>query len=775
MNTKLKKMYYEMQHKLIMPENRGEDNKALAATVAANLTSIGFPMPTEMIKELAGASKKDIQQFYKDAYTICGEMVGTKFQNAQPFYPGFPESCMSRSDADYFIDQIIYGLSGLTITPALYEEAKDRLPFIGTPMRHVLEAGTEEEFHQMIQQMYASPIAWSAVERDCISEIIKEEGLDNIPAAKNIPNRENLVALACIIEKETGKTDHLKDYLTNPTEIMRYVAVKSAERDFERGHGNITELQNGVANSSQTPSFYRYAALRFADNEAPSMALSRKDRTIVMGLLERAAKNNGDRMAQQMIAHGSLWKKMIKNMHVGDYPQYKETQKAFARVSHQKNPSMRRGIEEAVKSNDAVAAIDAAKRMPGEFARRFDKLLRMAMEQGQTEYAIKALQEIAPKCGINTLLGMTGNLTKRTEQEEARYFKAAKTGKIWKTEDKNRAPIPQYLVTKLTNACYESMIDRYRGKEDMGNVYIGTSMQTCKLPADVRDQGSALGSLTSGSTTPLPEYETERFFVSWTNIQGHGHGYGYRSRVDIDLSVEMLDKNGNLMGHIGWNGAKHGDAFVYSGDVQDGGPIGGPGAAEFIDIDRKAALENGVRYIVPLVNSFTGQQFESMPNTAFGVMQRDKEDFGKLFEPASVMNRFVLDAPCTQIVPMVLDLEKNEILWVNEQAQEQVASRGLSDVFRRVERAGQLTTLPLYPVLMANVEANGHLSSPDKADMLFVTEYEADELREQYPNVDWSEKTFIYPDNIPYITGVLMPDAPKEEPEIDRNEIGEAR
>ena len=59
--------------------------------------------------------------------------------------------------------------------------------------------------------------------------------------------------------------------------------------------------------------------------------------------------------------------------------------------------------------------------------------------------------------------------------------------------------------------------------------------------------------------------------------------------------------------------------------------------------------------------------------------------------------------------------------------------------------------------------------------MLFVTEYEADELREQYPNVNWSEKTFIYPDNIPYITGVLMPDAPKEEPEIDRNEIGEAR
>ena len=60
MNKNILKKYYEMQGKVILPEQKDNDNVALAASVAANFASIGFPMTTEQTKALAKAYKEDI-------------------------------------------------------------------------------------------------------------------------------------------------------------------------------------------------------------------------------------------------------------------------------------------------------------------------------------------------------------------------------------------------------------------------------------------------------------------------------------------------------------------------------------------------------------------------------------------------------------------------------------------------------------------------------------------------------------------------------------------
>ena len=59
MTPELQKLYYESQHKLIFPEDKGYGNDVLAATVAANFASIGFPIPTDLTMRLAGASRDD--------------------------------------------------------------------------------------------------------------------------------------------------------------------------------------------------------------------------------------------------------------------------------------------------------------------------------------------------------------------------------------------------------------------------------------------------------------------------------------------------------------------------------------------------------------------------------------------------------------------------------------------------------------------------------------------------------------------------------------------
>ena len=90
MNKTILKKYYEMQGKVILPEQKENDNIELAATVAANFASIGFPMTNEQTKSLAKADKKDILAFYKDNYAMLSDVIGAGKQ-PKPFYPDFPE------------------------------------------------------------------------------------------------------------------------------------------------------------------------------------------------------------------------------------------------------------------------------------------------------------------------------------------------------------------------------------------------------------------------------------------------------------------------------------------------------------------------------------------------------------------------------------------------------------------------------------------------------------------------------------------------------------
>ena len=52
MNKNILKKYYEMHGKVILPEQKDNDNVELAASVAANFASIGFPMTTEQLSVL---------------------------------------------------------------------------------------------------------------------------------------------------------------------------------------------------------------------------------------------------------------------------------------------------------------------------------------------------------------------------------------------------------------------------------------------------------------------------------------------------------------------------------------------------------------------------------------------------------------------------------------------------------------------------------------------------------------------------------------------------
>lgn len=224
-NRNLRRKYFEMQGKVIFPENKGCNNKQLAATVSANFASIGFPMTTEQLNNLICSTEEDINEFYSENYTMLKEILGAdKIQ--KPFYPDFPEGCMDKTDADYFIDQIIYGLSGLTLEPIVYLKEKKRFPFIGTPMRRIMLSGSIEDLHNTFILALKSPIAYSKLQRDFMYDYLSEypEKIEEVIKNSNTKNRENAVTCAIIVEDFLGNTLHTKSFMKQPTDLLRYSA-----------------------------------------------------------------------------------------------------------------------------------------------------------------------------------------------------------------------------------------------------------------------------------------------------------------------------------------------------------------------------------------------------------------------------------------------------------------------------------------------------------------------------------------------------------------------
>lgn len=748
MNKTIMKKYYEMQGKVILPEQKDNDNLSLAATVAANFISIGFPLTTEQLRALAKADAEDIKDFYEDNFAMLSEVIGAGKQ-PKPFYPDFPEGCMERSHAEYFIDQVIYGLSGLQLEPKEYMKEKKSYPFIGQPMRRVLMTGSREDLDATFEMAVKSVIAYSKEQREFIMEYVKEnpEKINSLIDNAATKNRENAVACAMMVEELSENSLHTAKFMKQPADLLRYAAFKSLQR----------------IGAARDP--YGAIALKDTKEDMPDFALGRTGRRFVMDNLAEMDRGSGEKLSNFMHGHDEEWSRLFKRLHISDpawkAAKYDNVKQAIIIIqSGMKIDRPTRRLEEAVKAGNVELAVKESAKMPGEFMRRFDKLYRMGIEQGKEQVVLDAMKRVSAKAGIATVTGAIGNIEMRDHDEEERFFKG-KTGKVVRSVNKNRKGFTAEQIEEAVNIAMKGMSEKFVGKKPMGKVFMSDAIATVKIPTDIRDNSGAVGGMTSGSKMPIAEdWKKMRFFTSWTNLMegDENEDYYNGNRVDIDLTVAFCDKNMNVVEFCGWNGSKHGDGFVYSGDVQDGGPADGEGRAEFIDVDIDKLKERGIVYLVPQVNSYTNQKFSEQPHTCFGVMKRTDKDMGKKFEPATVVNRFVLDTEAKQASMYIIDISNREILWLNEKAQENVASRGLYGMLNQVGRVSGSKTMSLNRLIEANAMSNGEFTkNPQDADIIFVRDAdEMQEMKDKYNIPDTDDRKFILSSNMEYITGYLM-------------------
>lgn len=160
---------------------------------------------------------------------------------------------------------------------------------------------------------------------------------------------------------------------------------------------------------------------------------------------------------------------------------------------------------------------------------------------------------------------------------------------------------------------------------------------------------------------------------------------------------------------------------MHSGDLQSAPH----GAAEFIDISLRA-LAKSVRYLAVEVHRFAGSAFGDIDCHA-GWMAREKVDASyQSFDIKTVVNKFDLSGRTGYCVPLVVDLENQEIIMTDLYVGSRAMNNNVENSHRTVslltgELARFTTTRPtLHQLASLHAKARGAvLTSESRADIRF--------------------------------------------------------
>jgi hypothetical protein len=318
-------------------------------------------------------------------------------------------------------------------------------------------------------------------------------------------------------------------------------------------------------------------------------------------------------------------------------------------------------LEAAIRQRDAIGMLGLLRQRPGEFARRYDHLLRLASaDASQTDRVIEALEQLAPQCATPVLLTLRASLPTRVRQAAARLYWPK--GQVAKSvlDDDRRVPLPASAVARSVAALDMELLDRFARQPGIDHVIVDRALKNVIVPFNERTASRSAIHLPRGSTLDVPTGKTMRLFLHWCQLQEG-------SRTDLDLSVGFYDETWQHVGTCSYYALRFDAAdgtriATSAGDLQSAPHP--DGATEFVDVDLAAARAKGIRYAVAVLNNYAGMPFEQLERAFAGLMFRD-DVAGAHFDPRTVALKFALQGSNGVFLPFVVDLARNRLHWLD--------------------------------------------------------------------------------------------------------------
>lgn len=667
----------------------GEKNKQIVATMNKNIEVFGYTMSEALFDKLVHMKAKNREVVYDVLVNGLKELTGAdKVYN--PMYPNFPESVMEKDDFELYFNAIVHYWSFGTLLP--YEEKKERAPLFNTAKVKVLEAGSFDGLNDIFNNLCASKTSLS---KSDVSDMIFILNSAKVTLPDEIPFKEN-TACICRLLVDTGvDTDGslCKKYVKTATDVLRLVTAMS--------DGDVSLAEN----------------TKFRN-------LKRSERRIIMNLLADCGN-----AAEDMNRYAGRWIRVGEKLHPGEFAKnerYTKVVRAFDVIRNDgKIQSFAGKVDAAVVSKDVNTVVSMLKKRPGEFARRIDFLLRTFDKDADRKAVIMGFASVAKDVSSTVLLQVREHFINKLDgSDDMRvFFPKGNLARSYYIKNDKKETIPEDAMKMVIAVCENALVNIYGNREFLGKVYIDEALKDYTVPFSLRSAGKTMISVSRGSRIAIDDSaKIIRPFIWWTNTKDN--------IIDVDLSVAIFADDWNCLEHVSYNNLES-DRFgiCHSGDIINGGPVDGEGAAEFIDLDIDKALSAGARYAVFNVYNFSNENFSKMEHAAFGFMTRNDMKNGEIFEPSTVKQRMDLASATTTCIPVIFDLKERMFIWCDMALTADHVRAGYGGINVESNLPSVVVTCKamvdvkkpnLYDLFTFNAKARGVITdNPDEADINF--------------------------------------------------------
>jgi stress response protein SCP2 len=697
-------IYFRHARKVIVPVSDtivDPVTPQLLATFFKNVENYGYTFSEEVYNEITRSMDKGtFIRFAKNFTEMLRKELGAHVPH-NPMYPNFPQQVMEASEVELYINAILhYWGAGLGVRIMPEYEKEEREALTDFKKLETINLGNETDFRTIFTNLVGSKKALSETNREDVKWFV--HNINSVSLTKYMPdefsNKENLATLASVTYTESPDVfETLVGSLKTVTDILRV----------------IVGISGGDVSLAEKVRFGKF---------------SKHVRRVFLNQINVLANRNVDLVMDDLIRNRSLWKTLGEILHPGEYAKrYPEAAFVFKAIrSTDKFMTFNGRVEEAILYQNIDTAVDLLSRRPGEFARRLDHLLRLNVNNN---LVIEKFNDVADKVSTTVLWQVITHFRNRNRDVSKVSYRAFfPKGNIAKVHGEvNTLPlIDETDCLRIVGICQDAIETHYESKSRLGKVYVDPDLKRFLVPDATRSASKALNVVGRGTRVPLDKnVDTARFFIWWKDGQG---------RTDLDLSALLLDEEYNVISELTYYNLRD-FGGVHSGDITSAPN----GASEYIDVNLNKLYKGNVRYVMMIVNSYTGQSFDVLPECFAGVMGRKKAQSGEVYEPRTVSNIFDLTADTRISVPLIIDVENLEFIWTdlalknNPQYVNNV--RGNINSLKLIaDTVINMHRPSLYELFAAHAEARGwEVTTQEEADVSFVVDEHG------HPNVSMTE------------------------------------
>lgn len=628
--NEINKMLISRKMAYVLPEEKNNLSmklkNAIIVSFSKYLENLGFKLSVKLINKMTDLEVATLGKEMLLIENLLIEKLGGNLDYIL-LNNGFPNNIGEEYDEKY-------------LEALMQKENADEFLVKSLSKLKSINLANEKTLCEIWNNLLSSQVTFS--EQDKEDLILIKENVDGVfnYTPNDIPNKENLIWLAINIDDG----DFFIKKMKTPTDIIRLIVAKN--------DGDIS-----------------------LTNNCKFKSLPKKDIRFFADSFDKLYKKESD-----LYKNLELFKTIAKTYHFRNFKKHHHLQTLLDRVF---NKTLERGFNSKrdislmgrIPFDQLLDIYDASSTsnghvLPAQILTDLIMLSRKCQEEKDylksKEYFLLILEENIKKVeNTNILLKACAVINSKTKENKFKcssYRTKKGMGKLYVKENTSKL-IRKDLANDIQFIIKNRLFEIYSKKRELKNVYVEEELKDINISNGKRTSSKG-NSIPYGSAFNLDnDTNILRTFIHWTNKENG-------DRIDIDSSFIFFDEDMNIQSVCSYYKLQI-DYAIHSGDFTDGGRFDGPGVAEMIDINIEEAIAYGVRYVVAMVNQYTGDHFSEVP-CKFGWMEfssKKDKDFGPLkkFNKEAVKKSIELNSHCHEVLPCMIDLVERKIIWMDQQ------------------------------------------------------------------------------------------------------------